>query len=66
MEIEQLPPKRPNFLLILLLSGVAILAIFGITLLYLHSGYRHRPIDGTRGDHAASLAAPVPQRSLPV
>ena len=36
MEIEQLPPNRPNFLLICVLFIVTIFIVFGIVVAVLH------------------------------
>lgn len=41
MELEQQPPEKPNFLLILILFAVAILIIFVIAIFVLHIGGRH-------------------------
>ncbi|MFC6644992.1 hypothetical protein ACFQBQ_05170 [Granulicella cerasi] len=37
MDIEQLPPNRPNFQRVLLLSAAALLLIFGVALYLLRT-----------------------------
>jgi hypothetical protein len=41
MQIEQIAPKKPNFLLILILFGSSILIIFLLALIFLHFDKRH-------------------------
>jgi len=41
MEIEQRPPNGPNFLLVVLLFGAAILVIFVIAIFVLHVDWHH-------------------------
>jgi len=46
MEIEQIAPKKPNFLLVVLLAGAAILVFFALALSFLeidkgHLSLRH-------------------------
>jgi hypothetical protein len=48
MNVEQLPPNKPNFLLILTLFGVTIIVIFVLAWFFLrgdanHLGLRHHP-----------------------
>jgi len=63
MELEQLPPNKPNFLLILILFGVAILAIFILAYLFVdfdgkHLTFRHHPAHPT-----SQLIQPAPLAS---
>jgi hypothetical protein len=48
--IEQRPPHRPNFLLVVVLSAVGILVVFAIALLMLHVG-PHRLLPGKHTEH---------------
>ncbi len=46
MEIEQRPPNQPNFLLIVILFGVALIALFILAILFIgfdgkHLTFRH-------------------------
>ena len=41
MDIEQLPPKKPNFLLILILFGVTILVILVGAYFFMHREAGH-------------------------
>jgi hypothetical protein len=41
MEIEQLPPKQPNFLLIVALSALALVVIFILAYLFVRFDGRH-------------------------
>jgi hypothetical protein len=41
MEIEQLPPKKPNFLLIVVLSSVALVLLFILAYLFVDFDGRH-------------------------
>jgi hypothetical protein len=43
MNIEQEPPNKPNFLLVLILFGVAILVIFIGAIIVLHSDHHLVP-----------------------
>lgn len=36
MELEQKPPNRPNFMLVVILSGIAMLMIFALALVFVH------------------------------
>jgi len=52
MEIEQLPPKQPNFLLIVILFGLSILVIFVLAYFFVsfdgkHLTFRHHPAHPT-------------------
>ena len=58
MEIEQLPPKQPNFLLVVILFCVTLLVVFVLACLFVrfdgkHLTFRHR------------LAHPTSQLVLP-
>lgn len=58
MEIEQLPPKQPNFLLVVILFCVTLLVVFVLAYYFIdfdgkHLTFRHHP------------AHPTSQRVLP-
>jgi hypothetical protein len=77
MELEQKPPNRPNFMLVVILSGVAMLMIFALALVFVHveNGRLHfglRKSWQTTSFVQPGAAAPItarfaePQRSEPV
>jgi hypothetical protein len=41
MEIEQLPPKQPNFLLVVILFGVTLLVVFVLAYLFVSFDGKH-------------------------
>lgn len=63
MEIEQLPPEKPKFLLILILACAAILVLFVIAWSFVrfdggHLGFRHHTAHPT-----SQLVLPAPART---
>ncbi len=65
MEIEQLPPKQPNFLLVVLLFGGALIVIFILALFFLrfdgkHLTFRHRQAHPTSQLVLPNTATPAP------
>jgi hypothetical protein len=58
MEIEQISPKQPNFLLIVLLSCATILVIFVIALFFVHFDGKHLTFRGHH-PHPTSQLLPV-------
>jgi hypothetical protein len=64
MEIEQLPPKRPNFLLIVVLSSAFMLVVFGLALAFVHFDGRHLHFgDRHNRDQAHAILLPPPAPS---
>jgi hypothetical protein len=67
MNVEQLPPNKPNFLLILILACVAILVLFGLIWIFLrgdaaHLGLRH-PSKEPHSQLVQPFSPPPPQRA---
>ncbi len=65
MEIEQRPPNQPNFLLVVILFGAALVVIFILAIFFVHFDGRHLTF-GRRHAHPTSqlvLPAPVTRRS---
>jgi hypothetical protein len=56
MDIEQLPPRKPNFLLIVYLFVATIILIFILALIFMHWDAKHIHI---LKDHAALVASPT-------
>lgn len=63
MEIEQRPPNRPNFLLVVLLFGAAILVVFVLAYVVLHFGNKHVVPDGNNPHPNAALVLPSRTRA---
>jgi hypothetical protein len=66
MQLEQLPPNKPNFLLVVLLSGAALIVIFLLAYLFVnfdgkHLTFRHHPAHPT-----SQLVLPTPIPSHPI
>jgi hypothetical protein len=59
MEIEQKPPNRPNFLLIVLMSGATILVILIAAYFLLHGEARHYLRPSPSQHPASELRAPA-------
>ena len=64
MNVEQLPPNRPNFLLILVLFAVSIILIFVLAWFFIrgnanHLGFRHHSAHPT--SQLVLPSAPGPQ-----
>jgi hypothetical protein len=61
--LEQEPPEKPNFLLIVLLFGATIIAVFVVVYFVLHwEGTRLVPKHHTRNP-TSQLVLPAPARS---
>ena len=58
MKLEQQPPNKPNFLLVVLISGAAILVLFVIALFVLH-------VDRRALMHGSFRRVPTSQLVLP-
>jgi hypothetical protein len=66
MDIEQLPPNKPNFLLVVILSGVVLIAIFILAYFFVsfdgnHLTFRHHSAHPTS---QLVLPAPPPRTQL--
>ncbi len=66
MEIEQLPPKKPNFLLVVALSAVALVVLFILAYLFVdfdgrHLTFRHHQ----RAPHLAARPPHLPDAHSP-
>jgi hypothetical protein len=60
MEIEQYPPKKPNFLLIVILSVVVIIVLLIAAYFVVHRAAKHIP-DGGAAEHAQmNFSSPQP------
>jgi hypothetical protein len=59
MQVEQLPPNKPNFLLILILFCVSILVIFLLAWLFLHFNSNHLGLRHKTSSPHAQLIHPV-------
>lgn len=77
MEIEQLPPNKPNFGLVFTLAGIALLAVLALSLLFVrvdrgHLTFRHAQphptsqlvLPGLPGGSSATAAAYFEPASL--
>ncbi len=60
MEIEQLPPHKPNFLLILILFVVAILVIFVVAYFFVDFDGKHLTFRHHTAHHTSQLIVPAP------
>jgi hypothetical protein len=60
MEIEQVAPKKPNFLLVLILFGAALLVIFLLALIFLHFDKRHLGLRHKDAHPTSVLVLPWP------
>jgi hypothetical protein len=60
MEIEQLPPHKPNFLLILILFGVAILVIFVVAYFFVDFDGKHLTFRHHSAHPTSHLIVPAP------
>jgi hypothetical protein len=59
MEIEQLPPKQPNFLLIVILSGVVLLVLFILAYLFVDFNGRHLTFRHHQAHPTSHLVVPI-------
>jgi hypothetical protein len=59
MEIEQLPPKQPNFLLVVLLSAAVLLVIFILAYLFIHFDGGHLTFHHHRAHPTSQLVLPT-------
>jgi hypothetical protein len=62
MEIEQLPPNKPNFLLILILFGVAILVIFVVAYFFVDFDGKHLTFRHHSAHPTSQFIVPAPPR----
>ena len=60
MDIEQLPPNKPNFLLILILFGVAILVIFVVAYFFVDFDGKHLTFRHHSAHPTSQLIVPTP------
>jgi hypothetical protein len=58
MEIEQLPPKQPNFLLVVLLAAAALLVLFILAYLFVDFDGRHLTFHHHRAHPTSQLVLP--------
>jgi len=59
MEIEQLPPHQPNFLLVVILSGVALIVIFILAILFIGFDGKHLTFRHHRAHPTSQLVLPT-------
>jgi hypothetical protein len=62
MEIEQLPPKQPNFLLVVILFGVTLLVIFVLAWLFVSFDGKHLTFRHHRAHPTSQLILPIHAR----
>ena len=60
MEIEQLPPKQPNFLLVVLLAAAALLVLFILAYLFVDFDGGHLTFHHHRAHATSQLILPAP------
>ncbi len=60
MEIEQLPPKQPNFLLIVALSAAALVGFFILAYIFVHFDRRHLGLRHHQAHPTSELVLPTP------
>jgi hypothetical protein len=60
MEIEQLPPEKPNFLLILILACATILVLFIVAYIFVRSDSGHLGFRHHRAHPTSQLVMPAP------
>ena len=60
MELEQLPPNKPNFLLILILFGVSILVIFVVAYFFVDFDGKHLTFRHHSAHPTSQLIVPAP------
>lgn len=58
--VEQEPPNKPSFLLIVLLFGATIIAVFIVAIIILHSGGAGLTRHSFRKDPTSRLVMPAP------
>jgi NADH:ubiquinone oxidoreductase subunit 6 (subunit J) len=64
MNIEQLPPNKPNFLLILYVFCGALVVIFVFALIFLHWDGKHLTFRHTHTQPTSYLSAPALSRTI--
>jgi len=60
MEIEQISPKQPNFLLVVLLAGLTILVVFAFALFFVHFDGKHLTFRHHPAHPTSQLVLPAP------
>jgi hypothetical protein len=58
MEIEQRPPNQPNFLLVVILFGVALIVIFILAILFVSFDGKHLTFRHHRAHPTSQLVLP--------
>jgi hypothetical protein len=64
MEIEQLPPKQPNFLLVVILFGAALIVIFILAILFIGFDGNHLTFRHHRAHPTSQLVLPQPSHGF--
>jgi hypothetical protein len=59
MEIEQLPPKQPNFLLIVILFGVTLLVVFVLAYYFISFDGKHLTFHHHHAQPTSQLVLPI-------
>ncbi len=59
MQVEQLPPNKPNFLLILILFCVSILVVFLLAWLFVHFNSGHLGLRHSTKEPHSQLSLPA-------
>jgi flagellar basal body-associated protein FliL len=59
MEIEQLPPKKPNFLLIVILFCVTLIVVFVIAYFFIAFNGKHLTFHRHTAHHTSQLVLPL-------
>jgi flagellar basal body-associated protein FliL len=60
MEIEQINPRKPNFLLVVILSGITILILFVLALFFIHFDGKHLTFRHHSAHPTSQLRQPAP------
>ncbi len=63
MDIEQLPPNQPNFLLVVILSGVALVVIFILAIVFVHFDGKHLTFRHHHANPTSQLVLPMPSNT---
>jgi hypothetical protein len=59
MQLEQQPPNKPNFALVVAVAGAAMLVIFVLALLFVHWDGKHLRFGYTSKNHDTRLTTPL-------
>ncbi len=63
MDIEQLPPNQPNFLLVVILFGAALVVIFLLAIFFVHFDGKHLTFRHHHANPTSQLVLPMPSHA---